>query len=808
MAPKRVTFGYEARRPPDAARGWEMVLCLFLAAFFSLVFCIYTIGRVKDTIVISYNKNLSPRILDLLRSLGPIDALLAGLSVAALAVIIYWEWRARAFSNFLSLATRWQGLAVLTIIVAWLGQAYLFPGVLLGGDTGAHIARFLEVREGLVAGVLPQWTNFDYLGSPLLGFTGPLLYVIGGALDTLIRDPVITAKVLLFATHLGAAWAFYALLVRFGIGRMSGVLAAVGFSGSFAALHLFLFRGVFPQAFTIIGLILVFYAAEGLMRSARAIWHDWLVFALSVGGLIINHQPHALFVGLYLGLFGGMSLILGRWRWSRLWTLVTAGTVGIGISLVAVIPIVVESDWVMIDPGGGGLLRLHLPTWPRLLELLIWHNTRVPGGTDYWDYLGFVLIVLAIAGCLSAWRSRLGAEHRRLALAVLPGLALSFFLYNPVVRDVIFMLFFVGILAALGLELLGRAGSRMTLAIAVALILDVASTSVQPVARRDKGFLIDAGRYLARVAPDERIAEIGLMRDGSFSVDIGPGAGPLSAYAMVQRVAGAHNMAATRIHNFAVTILETAADDLRRDGRVSASTLRLLGLLNVTRIICFSPTAAGCPESFAQASTDGPLGRVIRIPGASPVMFSRSLVKLTPPTGLEKPMLWAEAFTKASPTTRDSRIARIDDFLKTYLHEAGISSESHLALALPVRGIPTGESAVADGDTWHPVLAQYNVSLETVKMQIIADGDGYVQLSHPWYPGNEVSINGRRITPLQGALGFLVLPTQAGVNNIEIRPATTPVRYYSAMASLSMLIIACLSATLLALRRPREQELA
>ena len=733
--------------------------------------------------------------MSLYRVLGPVDALFASLSAASFTWLIYLERRRRALSKLLSAMTPGQGFALLTMIVAWLGQAYLFPGVLLGGDAGSHIARFLEVREGLVAGTLPQWTNFDYLGSPLLGFTGPFLYVVGGTLDLLIRDPVVTAKILLFATHLAAGWTFYLLLLRFDIGRASSVFAAIGFAGSFAALHLFLFRGVFPQAFTIVGLVLVFYAAEGIMRRAGVFWREWLVFALSVGCLILNHQPHALFIGLYLGLFGGTSLILGRWDMSRLWALVAAGIVGIGISLVAVVPIIVEANWVMIDPEGG-FFRLHLPTWSRLFDLLIWRNTRTTWGIDYWAYLGIVLVALAIFGCLSAWRCRLGAEHRRLVLAVVPGLVISFFLYNPVVRDVIFILFFVSILAALGLEWLARAtpkGSRISLAVAMALTLDVASTSVQPVARRDKGFLIEAGQYLARVAPNERFGEIDLGRDASISVDIGPGAGPLSAYAMVQRVAGHHNMAATRIHNYAVTILEMAARDLRLDGRVHPETLTLLALLNVTRVICVSPTMVGCPENFVQARDEGPLGRVIHVPGASPAIFSRSLVNLAPPPGLEKPMLWAEDFT-----SQTSQVPRIANFLDSYLHHAEIDLASHSASALPVRDAPAAGLAFAEGGAWPPQLTQYSVSLQNVELQIAATHRGYAQLSHPWYPATEVSLNGKPISPLIGAFDLLVVPIQPGVNDIEIHVVTTPVRHYSLIVSLSMLIIALLFAAFLA----------
>src|SRR5207244_7033320 len=145
----------------------------------------------------------------------------------------------------------------------------------------------------------------------LLEFTGALTYVVGGILDLAVKDPVCSAKALLFVAHLATGWLFYGLLRRFGIIPPAALVAAIGFSSSFALLNLFLYRGVYPQAFTILFVILLFYAAEGLMRDAKHLARDWLILALSTAGIIINHQPHGLFVIAYLGLFTFASLLLG-----------------------------------------------------------------------------------------------------------------------------------------------------------------------------------------------------------------------------------------------------------------------------------------------------------------------------------------------------------------------------------------------------------------------------------------------------------------------------------------------------------------
>jgi hypothetical protein len=91
------------------------------------------------------------------------------------------------------------------------------------------------------------------------------------------------------------------------------------------------------------------------------------------------------------------------------------------------------------------------------------------------------------------------------------GQALSLTLYAPVVRDIIFVAFFIGIFAAIGMDglfSLANPESRLPLLVFVALLLDAASTSVQPLARSDKQHFIAAGEYLASVAPNERVIVI------------------------------------------------------------------------------------------------------------------------------------------------------------------------------------------------------------------------------------------------------------------------------------------------------------
>jgi hypothetical protein len=779
------------------------ILGLAVAALSTATWSLYTVEHIKNWAIDLAARGETPPLARLVGALGPVDYALAGTALLISALLVMREYRAKAFSKLLRTATPIQNFIILTIVGAWLGHSYLFPGLLLAGDTGSHIARFLEMRIGFQQGVFPVWSNYQFLGSPLLEFTGPLTYVVGGILDLAVKDPVCTAKALLFVAHLATGWLFYGLLRRFGIIPPAALVAAIGFSSSFALLNLFLYRGVYPQAFTILFVILLFYAAEGLMREAKHRAQNWLILALSVAGIIINHQPHGLFVSAYLGLFTIASLLLDRWAWRNLPALIGAGTMGVIISLFALVPMIAEADRVMINPELG-LYHFRLPTLHRLGLLVFWQNTRMPGGTEWWAYLGLVFVAIALLGACSALRSPTQQTHGKLALVVLLCLLLSLTLYAPVVRDIIFVAFFVGIFAAIGMERLfslANAESRLPLLVFVALLLDAASTSVQPLARSDKEHFIAAGEYLAGAAPNERVIEAVFNRDGSFGFDIGPDATPLSYYTTIPRVAGYHNLAATHVHNFAETIVKMAEHDLRSDGYISPDTTILVGILNASRLVCFGFDTNGCPKSFIGATPEGPLGNVVRIPNSAPVLFSQNITLLDPSPEVEKPLLWNEDYYAASSFPK---VAAVEEFIRRYLNAAEINPATHTARALPVRALPSPlPVATAVGDPSKRQLIRYSVSLEKIAIRIESDASGYAQLTHPWYPDAEVRVDGTRIEPLRGALDLMVIALHPGTNDIEIRPSTNPLRLGLAGLSCLALLVTFAFAYIMHCRRAR-----
>src|SRR5690242_16919735 len=129
---------------PASARSWRVVLMLGVLCAAAAFLSLHALGNLKDRTIalVLHGQKLS--ITALASGLGMWDAISALVMIAAVLAAVRQEARDRAFSGFLAAAPRGAFVAALSILLAWLGHAYFIPGVLLGGDTGTHIARFLE----------------------------------------------------------------------------------------------------------------------------------------------------------------------------------------------------------------------------------------------------------------------------------------------------------------------------------------------------------------------------------------------------------------------------------------------------------------------------------------------------------------------------------------------------------------------------------------------------------------------------------------------------------------------------------------
>jgi hypothetical protein len=402
--------------------------------------------------------------------------------------------------------------------------------------------------------------------------------------------------------------------------------------------------------------------------------------------------------------------------------------------------------------------------WPSLQSLrhfLVWSNTR---GGNFEAYLGLSLLILAGYAIYQALRGHLSSELRKFTFLTFVSFVVSLGLKGGHLKDFVFPLLFLSILAAVGASAIpARAEKRKWLPASIVLLLlvDLGPTAVQPLARTDKVYLDRAAEYLSRQAETERTL-VSSMSRGSLQISTGSVGLPLIYYP-IQHLIGAAAGVSTLSQNYVSAIMKMAERELNSMGSLSPTTQELLSLLNVTRIINLTPSSMGLPANIWPTTEDGPLGRVIRIEEASPIIYAGKLVELPPPPGLDKPFIWDHDFSDPKVTHK------LNGFILQVREVMQYDPRARFAKVLPVRKkdvqeIPEDQPYIP----WRTELIEYRVGVESVLLKTFSERDGFARVSHPWYPFLRVTHNGKEIQPLQSALNFMVVPVTAGLNEYRI----------------------------------------
>lgn len=709
--------------------------------------------------------------------------LLAAASLVLLLAVLA-EYRGRVISTALAGSSRLASSVAFAAILLWFGHSYLYGGHLLGGDTGAHVARIAHFAEGLRHGEIRHWDNAFYAGATFLQFTGPLFFWLGGGAAWLIGDPVIAVKAVLLALHFGSGWALYRLLRQAALSRPAAAAAAIIYAGAFAHLHLILYKGALPQAVTLALLPLSFLAAEKLVVARKHFGSAWGLLVLAVAGLVVAHQPHGVFAGLYLAAFVLAGIACRRFPWTVLPRFATAAAASGLVASFSVVPWLAEAENAMAGAGGVAVFWVW-PDWEYAAKLMVWGNQWTSPGAESAAYVGLTSIGLAAVAIIAACCRGTPIGFRRQVLILAGLLAVSFCLRGAFVRDIIFTLFFIALLAGFGAEVVltwRRNWSRLAMIIVVVLLFDLGTAAIQPVARLDKAYLDEAGAYLGGQLPPRRTV---LTNDygtpGQITVEIGPAAGPIN-YRPVQTLSGPHNMAATRFHNYGVAMLKRTESDLRQEGKLGPRTAALLAMMNVGTIANDHGTGMGLPQQVTATTEDGPLGRNLEVDHPTPAVFAPHVVSLIPPQHADKPALWGTSFTPDFDSQAQTVAKVLDDYLDAMQLDPATACAAAIPVRLPSNDVPSqAEATPLPGANF--AVQDYVVEAQRVLVRLQVPAPGFVQLAHPWYPHQSVFVDGREVERLRSTIDLIVVALEPGEHEIEIVAVRSPLRTTFGLAS-------------------------
>jgi hypothetical protein len=244
---------------------------------------LFTIERIKYPLAVALKSGEHLGLPLVLSHLGPVDYILMLAAALGAIWLLRLEWRKEALSVGLTAQPNYAFYLLLLLLLAWFAHSYLHPGILLGGDMSYHIAYIEHQRLALTQGHFTFWDNYFNIGTPCPRPEAALIDVLAALLGYVVGDTYVAVKLLLFATQVGAGLAMYRLLRFRGLLPFAALIGTAVYSGAWAHLQLFHYKGVLPQALIFVFLPLGFLALDRVAANRQHVSWSWLSLAFVSG---------------------------------------------------------------------------------------------------------------------------------------------------------------------------------------------------------------------------------------------------------------------------------------------------------------------------------------------------------------------------------------------------------------------------------------------------------------------------------------------------------------------------------------------
>ncbi len=698
-----------------------------------------------------------------------------GVGALGLATLVFIEMKRQAVSQFIQAVISRTGFIVVSVVLIGClsGVYFLLPGYLIAATDGIDYTTLAwQVRNALVLGRFPIWSNWGDMGSPLMQFFHPLLFTLVATVDLVADNIWVSMKLVLFTLHILSVAAVFVYVKRITVSRLGGIAAACAIGFCYYRYHLLVYTNKFVSAPTFLLLPLQLLLVEEIVVGSRARRAGMALAATVALGLIFHVHfgiHNVCFVSVYavFRLFPVGSSPLFQWRRRThagrqllLWT-------GLGVlaSAAYTVPAVVEQDLTVIpDLFSRGLLSVP----PRLVNDRIAAMFTFAGSQGRgWDYgyvggwmMGFGLFGYALDLYKRNWR--VIAPLSILVLALLLALGPVGFLFRTQGRYSVYVVVMgaigVGVLVARleSTDVLGFTSWRggwpcgrcglVTLAICSIIIVDTLRFQlflnylVPPSHNGSPENRVTAHQWLARHrnSIQGRILDQAQPENGSLI----PYVAGLSTY-----------QGNNETSRWSLSLLRNLRPANPNPHGIRPYSLEellgperdLLLIANTGLVIADSPT---------------PLAQY---PGAVETGDGAVLI----PTGGGMSMLASETTMIVEPRLQFAPLAR----------EMSIDRESGVAAFIPILSGegPSVHSALS-GSVLTASVSNHSMESQYVRMDYELSSTAYLQLSYSYYPYLRVKIDGAEVETFPTAFGLIGLQSPSGGHTLEIIPYLSPLR--------------------------------
>lgn len=183
-------------------------------------------------------------------------------------------------------------------------------------DAIAHVTTIGQFHKALTDGEFPVgWGDgFANYGLPLGTIAHQIPSYMGGFLTFITHDPLKSFNIIyLFAAIVSAL--FFYLFVKLFVSEESSLLATIFYSlAPYRIMNLYM-RGAMPEFFSAVWLPLIFIALYHICKENTSKWY--LLFMLSILGLILTHPMMLIVYAPVLGLWALLTLQFSISKWIK-----------------------------------------------------------------------------------------------------------------------------------------------------------------------------------------------------------------------------------------------------------------------------------------------------------------------------------------------------------------------------------------------------------------------------------------------------------------------------------------------------------
>ncbi len=179
-----------------------------------------------------------------------------------------------------------------------------------------QVARVFEMGKSILSGALPvRWVaDLGYgLGYPIFNFYSVLPYYLGGLVNILGFDALVSTKIIFVIGILLAGISMYFLTENF-FGKIPGLVASIVYLYfPYHAVNIYV-RGDLAEIFAYAFLPIVFLSFFKIFSiEKKTISKKYITLAsLSISAVVLSHNLSAFMLALFLGIFILFSLIFGK----------------------------------------------------------------------------------------------------------------------------------------------------------------------------------------------------------------------------------------------------------------------------------------------------------------------------------------------------------------------------------------------------------------------------------------------------------------------------------------------------------------